>query len=203
MSDDASYIAFTSRATDLVARQVSVFGDDIFVYERATGLNTLVSHEAGTPATEGNQASDTSVISGDGNWIAFRSSATNLAFGQMDTNNSPDAFLHDRVAGTTSVVSLKAATTATTGNKFADGTVLGGNGDYVAFRSQATDVVPDDFNGNNDAFLYTRTTQTLDLTVIKDDGQTTAVWGVSHRRGARSSPSTSSRISPVYRTRPT
>jgi hypothetical protein len=78
---------------------------DIYVHDRDTVTTTRVSVGAGN--VQANGTSHTPSISGDGRYIVFTSSATNLAPG--DTNGAEDAFLHDRASGATTRVSLTTA----------------------------------------------------------------------------------------------
>jgi len=71
-----------------------------------------------TNGTQGNAASSSLSISADSRYVAFSSSATNLVTG--DTNGMSDVFVHDRLTGNTSRVSVNS-----TG---AQGDVAGGYG---------------------------------------------------------------------------
>src|SRR5262249_48332214 len=161
-----------SRATDLVAGQSDANGDtDVFLFDRVSGTNTLVSHISASPATTGNQLSEEAVLSGDGRYVAFRTRATDLvagvtdtndagagdlAAGQSDANADPDFSLSAGVAGTTTLASPTTASPATTGNQLSEEAVLSGDGRYVAFRTRATDLVAGvtDTNGAGDVYLF-------------------------------------------------
>jgi hypothetical protein len=56
-------------------------------------------------------------VSADGRWIVFVSAAPHLVAGQVDTNGATDVFLHDRVSGTTTLVSHVPGAPTTTGNR--------------------------------------------------------------------------------------
>lgn len=101
-------------------------------------------------------------VSADGRYVAFTSSALNLAPGQRDTNQAPDVFLHDRTAGTVVLVSRAAGTTGQTGNQGSSRPVISSDGRFVAFVSEAADLVPgqNDLNNVQDIFLYDRVTET-------------------------------------------
>src|SRR5262245_13872148 len=116
LSTDGRYLVFTSTAENLAPGQVdgNTFQNDVFLFDRVTGAVTLVSHAAGAPSTTGAGASDSPVISSDGAWVAFRSTATNLVTGQVDTNGATDVFLFERATGAVSLVSRAVGTTATT-----------------------------------------------------------------------------------------
>jgi Tol biopolymer transport system component len=91
ISGDGRYVAFSSGATNLVA------GDpnnrpDVFVHDRQTGTTTRVSVDSG--GVQGNGASDSPSISGNGRYVAFRSESTNFVPGG-DFNWVADVFVHD------------------------------------------------------------------------------------------------------------
>lgn len=81
--------------------------------------------------------------------VAFGSHATNLV--RRDTNNASDVFVRDRSAGTTTRVSLRSDERQSN-----DGTgdlAISRHGGFVAFTSEATDLVPGDTNGLPDVFV--------------------------------------------------
>lgn len=118
--------------------------NDSFVWDRTTDTVTLISHAASSATDAANGASTNPKSSGDGNWIAFTSSATDLVAGATDANTGSDVFLYNRTAGTSGIVSHASGSTTTTAGT---GTVGGGatsitpDGRYVAFDSTATGIV--------------------------------------------------------------
>ena len=92
ISADGTKVAFTSRATSLVAGD-SNLATDTFVKDLTTGALTRVSTAA--DGTQGNGPSNgsTLALSADGSRVAFDSQATNLVPG--DTNNTTDVFVAD------------------------------------------------------------------------------------------------------------
>ena len=112
LSADGRWLVFTSTAPDLVPGQFDrEASEDVFLLDRTTGARTLVSRRAGTSATAADATSFDPVLSADGRWIAFVSTATDLVPGQVDivhndfSNDGRDVFLHDRVTGATALVS--------------------------------------------------------------------------------------------------
>src|SRR5689334_5422916 len=53
LSADGRYIAFVSSAPNLVAGQAPLANYNVFLRDRVTGTNVLVSHKAGAPLTGG------------------------------------------------------------------------------------------------------------------------------------------------------
>ena len=163
LSADGAVVAFRSFATNLVAGTDANGHSDVFLYERATGTVTLVSHVPGAPGTTGNSFSDLPALSADGAFIAFRSDATNLVAG-TDANGVFDVFLYERATGTVTLVSHLPGAPGTTGNSFSDLPVLSADGAFVAFLSNATNLVAGtDANSTSDVFLYERATGTVTL----------------------------------------
>jgi Tol biopolymer transport system component len=117
--------------------------------------------------------------SGDGRFIVFESDATNLVPG--DGNGVRDVFLRDRLLGTTSRVSEAAGGGDATGESRYPS--ISEDGRWIAFTSEAPDLVTGDTNAARDVFVYDRQT-----------GQTTRVsmgWDGSEGNGDSRTPSIS------------
>ena len=156
ISKDGRYVAFYSDASNLVAGDTNR-GRDVFVYDRQTGQTTRVS-----VANDGSQANGDSfapAISGDGRYVVFSSSASNLVPG--DTKNANDIFVRDRVANTTTLITLGAGGARANAGSYAP--AISANGNVIAFESDATNLVPGDVNGTRDVFVYDRGAGTLSL----------------------------------------
>jgi Ca2+-binding RTX toxin-like protein/archaellum component FlaF (FlaF/FlaG flagellin family)/gas vesicle protein len=163
ISADGRYVAFYSDASNLVP------GDtnnkyDIFVHDRQTGETTRVS--VATDGTEGNELSSSPTISADGRYVTFRSDADNLVPG--DTNKNPNIFVHDRQTGETTRVSV--AADGTEGNGWSDYPAISADGRYVAFQSDADNLVPGDTNGKYDIFVHDRQTGETTRVSVATDG---------------------------------
>jgi hypothetical protein len=162
---DSRFCVFVSDATNLVSGQSdSNSSNDIFLYDRILNSTRLVSSVAGTPSKTGNGGSFSPAISADGRFIAFVSFSSNLVAGQIDTNNDQDVFVFDRVAGTTQLVSSAAGSATVAGNGTGGGAVfqpaISGDGSFVAFASQSTNLVAGFVNQNGaapDVFVFNRT----------------------------------------------
>jgi hypothetical protein len=151
LSGDGRYVAFSSLATNLVAGDTNGFRD-IFVHDRQTGTTTRVSVDSA--GAQADADCDTPAISGDGRYVAFQTTATNLVAG--DTNGAWDIFVHDRQTGTTTRVSVD--NTGVEANGMSIGASISADGRYVTFASDATNLVAGDTNGARDVFVYDRTT---------------------------------------------
>ena len=91
---DGRYVAYQSYATNLADGQIDVPGSlDLFLFDRMTGTNRLVSHTPVSATTASAQTQSILLgmaVSGDGSFVAFSSMASNLVDG--DRNNSYDLF---------------------------------------------------------------------------------------------------------------
>jgi Tol biopolymer transport system component len=162
ISADGRYVAFTSRATNLVEGDTNGFAD-IFVHDTQTGQTIRVS--VASDGTEGNSFSLVPSISADGRYVAFESHATNLVAG--DTNDLQDIFVHDTQTGQTIRVSVASDGTESDNRSF--GASTSADGRYVAFYSEATNLVSNDTNGFWDVFVHdTQTGQTIRVSVASD-----------------------------------
>ena len=168
ISADGRYVLFESKASDLTTTTDTNSDYDVFIRDMSTGTTTLVSRNAAGTAT-GNFGSMTGGFTPDGRFVAFTSSATNLTT-TSDSNGTTDIFVRDMSTGTTKLVSLNAAGTAA-GNSYSTSPVLTPDGQFVAFRSQATNLTTTaDSNGDYDVFVRDLSTGTTSLVSVNAAG---------------------------------
>lgn len=161
LSADGRFVAFQSRAPDLVPGDVNRMLD-VFVRDRRRGETELVSVSRG--GRPGNGESGRPALSADGRFVTFESRASNLVPGDRNRfcaspshpPNCPDVFLRDRALGTT--IRLSVATGGAEGNDgtFSDVLAISGDGRVVAFGSLASNLVPGDGNRDGDVFVRVR-----------------------------------------------
>ena len=147
ISGSGRYVAFESKATNLAGTDANGTQTDIFVHDRKTKKTKLASKSSG--GTQGDQASGDPSISANGRWVAFESQAENLVGG--DTNSKIDIFVHDRKNKKTRRVSVPSG-----GGQAQDSSgfpSISGDGRFVAFESNAPNLVGTDANGTTDIFL--------------------------------------------------
>ena len=147
ISADGRYVAFQSSAHNLVTSDTNGV-PDVFVHDRQTGETTRVSMDS--EGTQGDAGSGSPSISADGRYVAFRSGAYNLVPG--DTNGVSDVFVRDRQTGETTRVSVDSE--GTEGDLESWDPSVSADGRYVAFSSNAENLVPDDTNGVGDVFVH-------------------------------------------------
>ncbi|MGE3841109.1 MAG: hypothetical protein AB7I50_05935 [Vicinamibacterales bacterium] len=155
-SPDGRYIAFCSKASNLVAGDTNGVAD-VFVYDTVPSLDPPIRRVS--VASNGTQADSSSCrdiaeldtrlsVSVSNRYVAFTSSATNLAGPGVDTNGQPDVFIHDLVTHVTSLVSLGEGDalltdvgTVPTGSRDPE---VSDDGRFVLFRGPALSNIDDE-----------------------------------------------------------
>ena len=163
ISSDGRYVAFHSWADNLVAED-SNGQRDIFVHDRQTDQTTLAS--VSSTGVKGNSDSGYPSISSDGRYVAFASWAENLV--DDDSNECWDIFVHDRQTGQTTLVSV--SSTGVKGNSNSEYPSISSDGRYVAFHSDADNLVAEDSNGQRDIFVHDRQTDQTTLASVSSTG---------------------------------
>jgi Tol biopolymer transport system component/putative cell wall-binding protein len=146
ISADGRYVAFVSSAGDIVAGDTNG-ANDVFVRDLQEETTERVSLTNGGQQADGH--SWACAISGDGLSVAFQSSATNLVVG--DTNARDDIFVRDIQAGTT--VRASVSNNEYPSNDGSYDPAISADGRYVAFPSDASNLVSGDTNYRRDAFV--------------------------------------------------
>jgi Tol biopolymer transport system component len=157
ISANGRFVVFCSDAENLVPNDDNE-STDVFVRDRKTGKTRRVSvHSNGTQADEGDPASGyyAVAISANGRYVAFDSGATDLI--GNDDNGDYDMFVHDRKTGRTRRVSVRSNGTEADGATY-NNVDISANGKFVAFTSDAENLVGDDDNGYEDVFVHNRET---------------------------------------------
>lgn len=112
--------------------------------------------------TEANAHSRSPAVSADGRYVVFQSEASNLV--ANDTNEASDIFVHDRESGEIERVSL--ASDGMEANGASHTPSISADGRYVAFESQATNLVSENTNGRNNIFVHDRQTGETNLVSV-------------------------------------
>ena len=141
ISADGTFIAFDSAATNLAGNKCNNGFNHIFVHDLATGTTICVSVRAN--GDEGNGESFDPSISADGRVVVFQSTATNLA--SRCNNGNSHIYVHNRVTGETSCVSVNNDGEQSNGNSAL--ARVSGDGSFVAFQSDSTNVTTRCNNG--------------------------------------------------------
>ena len=120
---------------------------------------------------QGDYSSFATGISARGRYVSFSSEATTLVKG--DTNGKRDAFVHDRLTGETTRVSVSSTGAEShCSDPFGCSSAAGitADGRYVAIVSDAPDLVPGDTNQASDVFIHDRRTGETTRVSISNGG---------------------------------
>ena len=186
ISSDGRYVAFESRATNLVSGDTNN-ATDIFVRDRdfdgngvfdEPGSGSVSTTRVSVSSSGAQTLSDSAffpnppsvnpAISGNGRYVVFKTRATNLVSG--DTNNVEDIFVRDRDFDGNGVfdepgsgsVSTTRVSVSSSGAQALGGAkgrpAISDDGRYVAFGSQASNLVLGDTNARSDIFVHDQQT---------------------------------------------
>lgn len=173
ISKDGRFVVFESYATDLVSlSDANGPTTDAFVHDLQTHTTSLLSiNNLGTAS--GNAGGGEPVIAGNGRYVFFQSSSTDLA-GNV-SGFSVDLFVRDLQSNTTTLVSV---TTTGTGSDAHPQSryfpVASDDGRYVIFQSEDKDFVTNDSNNQRDVFFRDLQTNTTTLISGNSTGGTSA-----------------------------
>ena len=164
ISDDGRYIAFNSYANNLITTPDNNGTGDVFIRDRTTGINLLVSLNVSNSAANGNSVSPK--ISADGQRVAYWSSAsdltTNAAFGNTQ--------VYARNLATSLNYLVSVNTNGAAGNNSVGTFALSTNGTKIAFTSYASDLAPGDNNNTYDIFYRDLASNTVSLVSVNSAG---------------------------------
>ena len=165
VSADGRFVAFHSYSRTLVDDN-TVRSAAVFVHDRDTGITEQVS--VSTAGVKSNGFSGRAVISADGRFVMFSSSANNLEDTPTDYARL-GTFVHDRDTGITE--RLRVSTLGTSGpNSFSGLGTMSANSRFVAFRSGLTNLVPGDTNNAVDVFVHDRDNETTERVSVSSAG---------------------------------
>ena len=161
VSPDGRLVVFASVASDLVVGDNRQFNTDVFLRDRASNTTVLVSMNL-TGTGGGNSHSMFGQVSPNGRYVLFESDASDLVAG--DTNASTDIFMRDMQTGTSQLVSV--ATNGGAANGRSSDAVMTPDGRYVAFVSEASNLVLIDTNKTPDVFVRDMALNTTTLVSV-------------------------------------
>ena len=149
LSADGTLVVFESTSTNLVAGDTNG-KTDIFLHNRLTRQTTRVNLSPAPNYAQANGDSHYPRISADGKWVCFESAATNLV--NVDTNGKTDVFRCNLGSRVTTLVSALDTPSTQQANGDSAQASISSDGRYVAFQSDATNLVTGDTNGKKDVF---------------------------------------------------
>jgi len=143
------YVAFESYAPNLVTADTNE-ERDVFVRDRVLDVTRRVS--VGANGNQANRWSAVAAISAKGRFVIFESPATNLVVD--DTQRYLEPYVRDRANETTEPVVVGRGGAAANDGSYHS--AVSAHGRYVAFQSNASNLVADDTNKSEDVFLVDR-----------------------------------------------
>lgn len=146
----------------IVAWRMLLFGFCSVFLSACSSEQIIVAIDGG----QGNANSVEASISADGHYVAFTSLASNLV--ADDTNMAADIFVHDRDSGIIERVSV--ASDGNEGNASSSEASISANGRYIAFITDASNLVANDTNGKKDIFVHDRDSGITQRVSIASDG---------------------------------
>jgi Tol biopolymer transport system component len=148
VSADGRYVLFRSLATNLVSNDTNGFYD-YFRWDRFTDINTLVSVD--NTGTQSDWGAFGGSMSDDGRYVVFA-----MRFGPVNTAPYilPQVYLRDVWNHTTELVSANIDGDLNNGTNYSP--AISGNGRFVAFASNATDLVDPPPSTSPARYIYMR-----------------------------------------------
>lgn len=156
ISADGKVVAFQSAATNLhpLDTELTEVGNDWDVFARnlEKGITYLVSVNSAGTAGGNDDGSSNPAISADGSIVAFLSGSSNLD--PFDVDYVLDVYARNLMTGTTQLLSKNRVDPAS-GFHEIQTPIISSNGSHVAFFSNGTGLVANDWNNQTDAFVTT------------------------------------------------
>lgn len=194
ISGDGRYVAFVSSVLYPEIKQASVvptYRTDVFIRDTLTGTTSLVSATLDGTSPLADSVGDSLLggsiaISGDGRYVVFASDSAKLV--ANDNNFSTDFFVRDRLTNTTRIVSVdsderQAQYDSDAANRLSTsgtgGVAISADGRFIAFASNAFNLVPNDTNKQDDIFVRDMVTGTTEIISTNSQGNRTEATGSS------------------------
>ena len=163
ISADGNLVTFRSLAANLIPDDNNGRTEDVFLYNASTGQNQIIS---GTPGEPANAGSGSSAISGNGNYVAYSSAASNLV--ADDNNGRADVFLYDVEVNSTTLISRGRGGLAANGDSFYP--TISRDGTRIAYLSWARNLVAEPDSIYTDIYVFDTTTESTRLITKAPNG---------------------------------
>jgi len=159
ISGDGRYVSIASGVSGTLDDNFH----DIYVYNRST--KTLEKPNLRVSQAPANGSNYDTVWDFNARFMAFTSDDTGLVSG--DTNSSADIFVYDR--DSRSVTRVSQAKNGTQANRASSSPVLSDDGKFIAFSSDASNLVAGDGNALSDIFVIDRSTGDIERINLATD----------------------------------
>lgn len=170
ISADGNFVVYISRSSNLVSNDTA-YRRDTFLYNILTATTTRVNIDSNGAQANGDSYNAPS-ISDNGRYIAFASGASNLI--ANDTNNSIDIFVHDTQLKSTTRVNINSSGSEANNNSLMPN--ISSDGRYIAFVSDASNLVENDTNNSSDIFVHDLQTSMTIRVSVDSNGMQANDW---------------------------
>ncbi len=152
ITPDGRYAVWSSNQTDLVSSitDTAWFAEHVYLVDRVTGVTEMVS--AKPSGLHSGRTFGRAAISDDGRYVYFFGHGNQNLDASIPDGGIGQLYRRDRVLNKTTMVSVAASGTASTGALIGDGLSISGDGRYVAFLSMGTDLVEGFVDGNGNGW---------------------------------------------------
>ena len=170
LSADGHLVAFWSCADNLLSNLNLTGIGQIYVRDLGITTTTVITPvSVSTSGVLGDGPSEGLALSSNGRYVVFDSQAHNLVPGDTSLPEGlSQIFVRDLETGVTSKVSQAPDGSAPDGGSYAP--AISADGRYIAYRSDASNLVVDDTNGWSDVFVYDRQNGTTERVSLASDG---------------------------------
>ena len=163
------FVAYESTATDLIQGMTGLPGvENVYVYDRTTGVNTLISHAFNSTTTSGDSTSEVAATTGfgftdnSGQFLLFTSFANDL-LANLQGSTQNNLYLANTTTGSVTLVTHDAASLTTDANGDVQEADISANGNFIVYMTLATNVVSGETGPGGNIFLYNTQTGAAQL----------------------------------------
>ena len=157
ISADGRYVTYQTAAT--------VTGD-IYLYDRVENTNTLVTAPQDGCTSNCDSRNSDAAISGDGNWIVFRSTSEHLGLGDLSIFDQ--IILFNRLSGVFTLISASA--TGEVADQICNNPTISDDGRFIAFSTSADNLPVTGSPSTTNIFLHDTVLDTMTLVSKSSDG---------------------------------
>jgi WD40 repeat protein len=167
LSADGRWVAFWSMASNLIPGDSGPCNPQLDELQPCMDIflvnwqeDSVMRIPVGSYPLSGSMTPDGISLSADGSLVGFTVNANNLLATELNLPSKPQAVLYDRQSDTYEQVNR--AADGTPGNASSSGPDISADGRYVAFASQASNLVEGDTNEATDVFVLDRQTSSIE-----------------------------------------
>lgn len=174
LSANGRFVLFSNDGTAIVPNDTNN-NTDIYMRDLVAKKTTLVSSNSSGISGDTGSTTHQSLLTPDGRYVVFLSEASNLV--ANDTNGAADIFRRDLKTGITTLISVSSTGKISHPSQNISSYDISPDGRFVAFSSDASDLVLNDTNGTRDVFIRdvkAKTTTLVSINAAKTDSGNSA-----------------------------